>query len=110
MNCFRTPPTPGGRFARELNGPPCGWSWKEKARHSSWPTGERSSGPRVIESLGHIGHSTKAQGEAIGHKGIGFKSVLELCLSPQLFSGLQQPSIELAVGFHPEKALERIRG
>src|SRR5438874_929760 len=31
----------------------------------------------VIESLGQIGRSTKAQGEAIGHKGIGFKSVLE---------------------------------
>src|SRR5437763_229382 len=34
----------------------------------------------VIESLGHIGRSTKARGEAIGHKGIGFKSVLELSL------------------------------
>ena len=30
----------------------------------------------VIESIGHIGVSTKARGEAIGHKGIGFKAVL----------------------------------
>lgn len=37
----------------------------------------------VIESLGHIGAYTKAEGEAIGHKGIGFKSVLELTLTRQ---------------------------
>ena len=43
----------------------------------------------VIESLGQIGRSTKAQGEAIGHKGIGFKSVLEMSLTPELYSGLQ---------------------
>ncbi|CAN5899297.1 hypothetical protein BH23ACT11_BH23ACT11_14530 [soil metagenome] len=42
----------------------------------------------VIESLGHIGASTKAEGDAIGHKGIGFKSVLELTLTPEIYSGL----------------------
>ncbi len=63
----------------------------------------------VIESLGHIGASTKAEGEAIGHKGIGFKSVLELSLTPEIYSGLQQSSPALAVGFDPERAKEKIR-
>ena len=63
----------------------------------------------VIESLGHIGVSPKAQGEAIGHKGIGFKSVLELSLTPELYSGLRSDSPELAVRFDPEDALTRIR-
>lgn len=63
----------------------------------------------VISSLGHIGASTKARGEAIGHKGIGFKSVLELSLTPELYSGLQSPSPELAVRFDPVEALARIR-
>ncbi|MGY1777738.1 sacsin N-terminal ATP-binding-like domain-containing protein [Geodermatophilus sp. SYSU D00804] len=40
----------------------------------------------VLDSLGHIGRSTKAQGEAIGHKGIGFKSVLEVSSTPELYS------------------------
>lgn len=63
----------------------------------------------LIQSLGHIGASTKAEGEAIGHKGIGFKSVLELTLAPEIYSGLQQSSPALAVGFDPERALEKIR-
>ncbi|MDP9484285.1 MAG: hypothetical protein M3Q49_00560 [Actinomycetota bacterium] len=63
----------------------------------------------VIRSLGHIGASTKAEGEAIGHKGIGFKSVLELTLTPEIYSGLQQLSPGLAVGFDPVKADETIR-
>lgn len=63
----------------------------------------------VIESLGHIGASTKAEGEAIGHKGIGFKSVLELTLSPEIYSGLQQSGPQLAVGFDPDSAREKIR-
>jgi len=45
----------------------------------------------VIESLGHIGASTKSEGEAIGHKGIGFKSALEMSSQPELYSGLQNP-------------------
>ena len=63
----------------------------------------------VVESLGHIGASTKAEGEAIGHKGIGFKSVLELTLTPEIYSGLQQASHSLSVGFDPEIAADRIR-
>jgi hypothetical protein len=63
----------------------------------------------VVQSLGHIGASTKAEGEAIGHKGIGFKSVLELTLTPEIYSGLQRPSPALAVGFDPERARTEVR-
>lgn len=63
----------------------------------------------VIGSLGHIGASTKAEGESIGHKGIGFKSVLEITSRPEIYSGLQEPEPVLAVRFDPESALERIR-
>lgn len=63
----------------------------------------------VIESLGHIGASTKAQGEAIGHKGIGFKSVLEITTAPEIYSGLQAPTPELAVAFDPVRAAAEIR-
>ena len=63
----------------------------------------------VINSLGHIGASTKARGQAIGHKGIGFKSVLELTLKPEIYSGLRQPESALAVGFDPERAIKKIR-
>jgi hypothetical protein len=63
----------------------------------------------VIKSLGHIGRSTKSRGEAIGHKGIGFKSVLELTLCPELYSGLAELQPTLAVRFDPRAALEVIR-
>ncbi len=63
----------------------------------------------VIESLGHIGASTKAQGEAIGHKGIGFKSVLEITPAPEIYSGLQSPTPELSVVFDPARAASAIR-
>lgn len=59
----------------------------------------------VIESLGHIGASTKPEGEAIGHKGIGFKSVLEISLTPEIYSGLAQAEPTLAVRFDPTAAL-----
>lgn len=71
--------------------------------------GEQFPHQAIIESLGHIGRSTKAQGEAIGHKGIGFKSVLEVSLTPELYSGLQGAS-PVSVRFDPRIALERIRG
>lgn len=58
----------------------------------------------VIESLGHIGASTKSEGEAIGHKGIGFKSVLEITLAPEIYSGLQAEEPGLAVSFDPQLA------
>lgn len=63
----------------------------------------------VLDSLGHIGRSTKAQGEAIGHKGIGFKSVLEVSATPELYSGLGPQGTGLAVRFDAEAALRDIR-
>lgn len=62
----------------------------------------------VIDSLGHIGRSTKAEGKAIGHKGIGFKSVLEISATPEIYSGLGSAEPELAVRFDPREALEAI--
>ncbi len=63
----------------------------------------------VIESLGHIGASTKVEGEAIGHKGIGFKSVLEITRTPEIYSGLRNSVPTLAVGFDPDVAREKIQ-
>ena len=62
----------------------------------------------ILESLGHIGASTKHQGEAIGHKGIGFKSVLEITSSPEVYSGLRDTTPSLAVKFDPDLALAAI--
>jgi len=63
----------------------------------------------VVKSLGHIGRSTKSPGEAIGHKGIGFKSVLELTLCPELYSGLSELQPTVAVRFDPRAALDVIQ-
>ena len=63
----------------------------------------------VIESLGHIGRSTKVEGQAIGHKGIGFKSVLEISSTPEIYSGLGSGEPGLAVRFDPREALKVIR-
>ncbi|HZL06720.1 MAG TPA: hypothetical protein VFE45_15125, partial [Coriobacteriia bacterium] len=63
----------------------------------------------VLESLGQIGRSSKRPGEAIGHKGIGFKSVLEVSNSPEIYSGLAGSVPELAVRFDADRALETIR-
>ncbi len=62
----------------------------------------------VINSLGHIGRSMKTEGKAIGHKGIGFKSVLEMSATPEIYSGLGSGEPELAVRFDPREALEKI--
>lgn len=63
----------------------------------------------VVSSLGHIGASTKAEGHAIGHKGIGFKSVLELTSSPEIYSGLAGAVPQLAVRFDPAFAEQAVR-
>jgi hypothetical protein len=62
----------------------------------------------VIGSLGHIGATTKPPGEAIGHKGIGFKSVLEICDRPEIHSGLRGAD-RLAVAFDVAAAAESIK-
>ena len=71
--------------------------------------GEVLTAETIIKSLGHIGASTKPHGEAIGHKGIGFKSVLEMTLSPEVYSGFSDEDFEIAVRFDPQRALEQIR-
>ena len=71
--------------------------------------GEVLTAETIIKSLGHIGASTKPHGEAIGHKGIGFKSVLEMTLSPEVYSGFSDGDFEVAVRFDPQRALEQIR-
>lgn len=53
----------------------------------------------VLDSLGQIGSSTKDAGEAIGHKGIGFKSVLELSRTPELYSQPTDGRYEVSVRF-----------
>lgn len=63
----------------------------------------------VLDSIGQIGRSTKPAGEAIGHKGIGFKSVLEVSATPELYSGLHEASPALAVRFDAGAALPAIQ-
>jgi len=63
----------------------------------------------VLISLGHLGRSTKDKGEAIGHKGIGFKSVLEVSSTPELYSALGPQGPGLAVRFNAAAALAEIR-
>lgn len=67
------------------------------------------SAETVLRSLGQIGKSTKRSGEAIGHKGIGFKSVLEVSRCPELYSSLSAPDGGVAVRFDPDSALATIR-
>jgi hypothetical protein len=62
----------------------------------------------ALLGLGQIGVTTKAEGEAIGHKGIGFKSVLEISTEPEVYSGLQSVSERLSVRFDARAALDRI--
>src|SRR3954447_4061206 len=70
--------------------------------------GESFPASVVIKSLGHIGRTTKTVGKAIGHKGIGFKSVLEMSATPEIYSGLGSAEPELAVRFDPREALAKI--
>lgn len=67
--------------------------------------------PKVLlYSLGKFGESTKPHGEGIGHKGIGFKSVLEVTLTPELYSReAPEGPFDLAVRFDPERAVELVR-
>ena len=64
----------------------------------------------VLYSIGKFGESTKPQGEGIGYKGIGFKSVLEVTHSPEVYSrSNNQTSFDLRVRFDPERADSLIR-
>ncbi|WP_333748702.1 sacsin N-terminal ATP-binding-like domain-containing protein [Streptomyces sp. IBSBF 2394] len=48
--------------------------------------GGRPLGPKNFEALCSIGLSSKRPDEGIGHKGVGFKSVLQLTAAPELYS------------------------
>ncbi len=63
----------------------------------------------LLYSLGKFGESTKPRGEGIGHKGIGFKSVLEVTLTPELYSGAATSGpFDLAVRFDPQWAADLV--
>lgn len=63
----------------------------------------------VLESLGQIGLSSKQAGEAIGHKGIGFKSTLEVSVTPEIYSTFLDGEPALAVRFDAAEACDVIR-
>lgn len=63
----------------------------------------------LLQSLTQVGASDKPIGEGIGHKGLGFRSVLEISDSPEIYSQRNGDTFELAVRFDRDLALERIR-
>ncbi|MFE2711942.1 sacsin N-terminal ATP-binding-like domain-containing protein [Streptomyces mirabilis] len=48
--------------------------------------GGRPLGPRNFKALCSVGLSSKRPDEGIGHKGVGFKSVLQLTAAPEVYS------------------------
>lgn len=74
-----------------------------------WNEGVAVTSAVILNSIGAVGEGTKEFGASIGHKGIGFKSVLEVTLSPEIHSGLRGPMENLVrIGFDPERALALI--
>ncbi len=64
----------------------------------------------LLYSLGKFGQSTKDYGKSIGHKGIGFKAVLEVSLCPEIYSRVDSKRpFNIAIRFDPQKALEMIK-
>lgn len=59
----------------------------------------------LLLSIGRFGQGTKTEGESIGHKGIGFKSVLEVSMTPEIYSGRAGDDFSLAVRFDPDDAI-----
>ena len=64
----------------------------------------------VLDSISKIGESTKPYGESIGYKGIGFKAVLEVSATPEIYSR-QSASDEwdLRVTYDPDEATALVR-
>ncbi len=59
----------------------------------------------VLQSIGKFGESSKSYGAGIGHKGIGFKSVLEVSLTPEIYSRSERGGeFDLRVRFDPDEA------
>lgn len=63
----------------------------------------------VLTAIGRFGLSNRVEGESIGHKGIGFKSVLEISLTPEIYSCRRGDDFQLSVRFDPIDAAEKIR-
>lgn len=59
----------------------------------------------VLHSISKFGESSKRPGEGIGHKGIGFKAVLELTHAPRIYSRVDSDGLfDLSVRFDPLEA------
>lgn len=59
----------------------------------------------VLHSISKFGESSKRPGEGIGHKGIGFKAVLELTHAPRIYSRIDSDGpFDLSVRFDPLEA------
>ena len=72
--------------------------------------GEPLSSEVVLHSISKFGESPKAHGEGIGHKGIGFKAVLELTHAPRLYSRAKaDATFDLQIRFDPDEAWRLIR-
>ena len=72
--------------------------------------GEALTPEVVLHSISKFGESSKKYGEGIGHKGIGFKAVLELTHAPRLFSRTNPDGpFDLQIKFDPEEARRLVR-
>lgn len=60
-------------------------------------------GPEQVQALCTLGSSSKDRSKSIGYKGIGFKSVLEITSTPQVFSD------SAAFGFDEERVREELQ-
>lgn len=59
----------------------------------------------LLDSISKFGESTKEFGAAIGHKGIGFKAVLEISLAPEIHSrAAADGPFDVRVRFDPDDA------
>lgn len=63
----------------------------------------------LLHSIGKFGQGTKPHGEAIGHKGIGFKAVLEVSLTPEIYSSRDGDDYGLRARFDPLEARRLVR-
>lgn len=63
----------------------------------------------LLQSIGRFGLGTKTKGLSIGHKGIGFKSVLEVSMTPEIYSARSADGFDMAVCFDPARAAARVR-
>jgi hypothetical protein len=67
--------------------------------------GESLTPEVVLQSISKFGESPKPYGSAIGHKGIGFKAVLELTRVPRLYSRRDAHGpFDLQIRFDPDEA------